>query len=168
MFQFPPLASHLKSVITGLQPAGLSHSDTPGSQVTCTSPGIFAACRVLRRLREPRHPPCALRNFRSCSSYFQLSPAPQSSRKGRRNRSFGNRKPKNNGMRTPWSLTYSLVSQNAKEHWAITNYELRIVNCGTHEGAGILNREFGIAMVENIGVEPMTSCMPCKRSSQLS
>ena len=23
-------------------------------------------------------------------------------------------------------------------------------------------------LVENIGVEPMTSCMPCKRSSQLS
>ena len=27
-------------------------------------------------------------------------------------------------------------------------------------------KSFGI--VENIGVEPMTSCMPCKRSSQLS
>jgi hypothetical protein len=25
-----------------------------------------------------------------------------------------------------------------------------------------------IFSVENIGVEPMTSCMPCKRSSQLS
>ncbi len=25
-----------------------------------------------------------------------------------------------------------------------------------------------IINVENIGVEPMTSCMPCKRSSQLS
>jgi hypothetical protein len=25
-----------------------------------------------------------------------------------------------------------------------------------------------IIKVENIGVEPMTSCMPCKRSSQLS
>jgi hypothetical protein len=24
------------------------------------------------------------------------------------------------------------------------------------------------ALVENIGVEPTTSCMPCKRSSQLS
>ena len=24
------------------------------------------------------------------------------------------------------------------------------------------------AKVENIGIEPMTSCMPCKRSSQLS
>ncbi len=26
----------------------------------------------------------------------------------------------------------------------------------------------GFLSVENIGVEPMTSCMPCKRSSQLS
>ncbi len=25
-----------------------------------------------------------------------------------------------------------------------------------------------VALVENIGLEPMTSCMPCKRSSQLS
>ena len=25
-----------------------------------------------------------------------------------------------------------------------------------------------LTLVENIGVEPMTSCMPCKRSSQLS
>ena len=28
--------------------------------------------------------------------------------------------------------------------------------------------DFSRAKVENIGVEPMTSCMPCKRSSQLS
>ena len=27
---------------------------------------------------------------------------------------------------------------------------------------------FSIIKVENIGFEPMTSCMPCKRSSQLS
>lgn len=30
------------------------------------------------------------------------------------------------------------------------------------------NRKALIIIVENIGVEPMTSCMPCKRSSQLS
>jgi hypothetical protein len=30
-----------------------------------------------------------------------------------------------------------------------------------------INR-FGIQKVEIIGFEPMTSCMPCKRSSQLS
>ncbi len=28
--------------------------------------------------------------------------------------------------------------------------------------------DIGYLFVENIGIEPMTSCMPCKRSSQLS
>ena len=46
--------------VTGLQPAGLPHSDTPGSKVICTYPGLFAAYHVLLRLREPRHPPSAL------------------------------------------------------------------------------------------------------------
>ena len=44
----------------GLQPGGLPHSDTPGSRALRASPGIFAAKRVLHRLREPGHPPCAL------------------------------------------------------------------------------------------------------------
>ena len=46
--------------VTGLQPAGLPHSDTHGSSHACRSPCIFAACRVLLRLRKPRHPPSAL------------------------------------------------------------------------------------------------------------
>ena len=50
-------------VMAGLQPAGLSHSETRGSKVICTYPRIIAAYRVLHRLREPRHPPCAFRNF---------------------------------------------------------------------------------------------------------
>ena len=36
--------------VTGLQPAGLPHSDTHGSTLMCSSPWIFAAYRVLRRL----------------------------------------------------------------------------------------------------------------------
>ena len=46
--------------VTGYAPAGLPHSDTPGSQLACSSPGLFAACHVLRRRSVPRHPPCAL------------------------------------------------------------------------------------------------------------
>ena len=42
---------------------GLPHSDTCGSQAVRASPQTFAACRVLHRLREPRHPPCALARF---------------------------------------------------------------------------------------------------------
>ena len=66
MFQFPGLASpKQKTVIITLQVIGLSHSETRGSKVICTSPRIIAAYRVLHRLREPRHPPCALLYFRS-------------------------------------------------------------------------------------------------------
>ena len=64
MFQFPAFA-HLIGV-TGLQPAGLPHSDTHGSVPACGSPCFFAACRVLHRLRKPRHPPSALVSFALC------------------------------------------------------------------------------------------------------
>ena len=64
MFQFPPLASTGRTPgMTALQAAGLSHSETRGSKVICTSPRIIAAYRVLHRLHEPRHPPCALSYF---------------------------------------------------------------------------------------------------------
>ena len=53
--------------MTFLQNAGLSHSEIRGSKVICTYPQLIAAYHVLHRLREPRHPPCAL-------IYFLLSP----------------------------------------------------------------------------------------------
>ena len=59
MFQFPAFAHFLRSV-TGLQPAGLSHSEILGSRVICTFPRLNAAYHVLHRLQEPRHPPYAL------------------------------------------------------------------------------------------------------------
>ena len=46
-----------------LQLNGLPHSDIHGSMVICPSPQLFAAYHVLRRLREPRHPPFALAYF---------------------------------------------------------------------------------------------------------
>lgn len=56
MFQFSGFAT----ISCSLQLHRLPHSDTGGSRVVCTSPPFFAAYHVLRRLREPRHPPCAL------------------------------------------------------------------------------------------------------------
>ncbi len=49
--------------VTGLQPAGLPHSEIIGSMVICTSPKLIAAYHVLLRLLEPRHPPYALSYF---------------------------------------------------------------------------------------------------------
>ncbi len=51
--------------ICNLQLHGLPHSETPGSKIICIYPGLIAAYRVLLRLREPRHPPCALLCFLS-------------------------------------------------------------------------------------------------------
>ena len=53
-----------------------------GSKAVCASPRLFAACRVLHRLREPRHPPCALsyfqrrRRYRRHGIYFGFSFVP--------------------------------------------------------------------------------------------
>ena len=48
----------------GIAPAGLPHSEIHGSMGICPLPWLIAACHVLLRLREPRHPPCALHTFR--------------------------------------------------------------------------------------------------------
>ena len=81
MFQFPAFAL-CYCTVTVLQTAGLSHSEILGSRVICTYPRLIAAYHVLHRLREPRHPPCALFYFlriflaiacsENRSSYFQL------------------------------------------------------------------------------------------------
>ena len=63
-FSSPRLPLYTVVQITGLQPAGLSHSEIHGSKVICTYPRLIAAYHVLHRLREPRHPPDALTFFR--------------------------------------------------------------------------------------------------------
>ena len=49
--------------MTELTSAGLPHSEIHGSSRICRSPWLIAAYHVLLRLREPRHPPCALTYF---------------------------------------------------------------------------------------------------------
>ena len=63
MVHFPPFASTglcIQPAMTGYCPAGLPHSEIPGSKPVCGSPRLFAAYRVLLRLSAPRHPPCTL------------------------------------------------------------------------------------------------------------
>ena len=60
---FSSLRSLHVAMVTGLQPAGLPHSDICGSFPVCGSPQLFAAYHVLPRLQKPRHPPFALLCF---------------------------------------------------------------------------------------------------------
>ena len=59
MFQFPALAP-----LAGCAPS--KRAGCPIRTPPDLIPGSFAARRVLRRLRKPRHPPCALLSFVSC------------------------------------------------------------------------------------------------------
>ena len=72
--------------IHGVFPCGFPHSDIRGSLDICSSPRLFAAYHVFRRLSVPRHPPCALScltcsksasqiNYQSC--FATLFPLPQ-------------------------------------------------------------------------------------------
>ena len=56
----PPACLCVRHAVAGVSPAGSPHSDTRGSGLICSSPRLFAACRVFHRLLVPRHPPCAL------------------------------------------------------------------------------------------------------------
>ena len=63
MFQFtacPRPQLWIGCGLTGVFPAGFPHSDIRGSLDIGSSPRLFAADRVLRRLLAPRHPPFAL------------------------------------------------------------------------------------------------------------
>ena len=72
MFQFPAFATARQaSRFLVLPTRGLPHSETLGLAGMCPSPSLIAAYRVLRRLSDPRHPPCALAYF-AFVTLFQL------------------------------------------------------------------------------------------------
>src|SRR5208337_1773158 len=56
-----------------LQHTGLPHSEITGSIDICSSPVLIAACHVLHRLLEPRHPPYALIYFLQFSLFTFVS-----------------------------------------------------------------------------------------------
>ena len=62
MFQFPGFASR-PGLDDRIAPVGLPHSEIRASMGICPSARLIAACHVLPRLREPRHPSCALLSF---------------------------------------------------------------------------------------------------------
>jgi hypothetical protein len=77
MVHFPPFASAelcVHSVMAGYCPAGLPHSEIPGSKPACGSPRLIAAYRVLHRLSAPRHPPCTLSSLTKLESLLPANP----------------------------------------------------------------------------------------------
>ena len=61
--------------MTEVSSAGFPHSDICGSGLICSSPQLFAAYHVFRRLSVPRHPPCALVCL-TCFAFFRKLSSP--------------------------------------------------------------------------------------------
>ena len=72
MFQFPGFASAFADA--GIDSGGLPHSEIRVSMSICLYTRLIAACHVLRRLREPRHPSCALLSFPLTLLFFRRTP----------------------------------------------------------------------------------------------
>ena len=71
----------------------------------------------------------------------------------------------------PKGTTFEKEKQRVRTSEVNLLFELTKRTTGIYENkkSGILTHdEMDSALVENIGFEPMTSCMPCKHSSQLS
>ena len=157
--------------MTALQAVGLSHSEIPASMVICTYAGLIAAYHVLRRLREPRHPPCALFYFRlhnrdppsgAClrtgesrrSSYFQLSDM-TALHSGPLSRRRAVMAPTTVG---PEAVTPRVIC-------SVLSTVLLVTTCQRSMRRTISSVS---PRVENNGFEPLTPCLQSRCSSQLS
>ena len=149
---------------TPITRGGLPHSEIFGSWDACSYPKLIAACHVLRRLQMPRHPPYTLLFFLP-TRLLELQ-----------------------------SLNFAILLatvhpfHHVKYHRTHAHVARRRVGCywlqlSLHEGTNHQSTQASPAMnqrvlcgffcrclpqVENTGVEPVTSCLQGRRSSQLS
>ena len=146
--------------MTVLQTAGLSHSEIRGSMVICTYPQLIAAYHVLHRLREPRHPPCALARFISA---LHNTPSPHrlggKGQKARQAYTSGCQ----NCIVYDSIYLQSCLCQYVKERFHRIS--------GQHEPqkkTAKREKPRYRRTVENNGFEPLTPCLQSRCSSQLS
>ena len=152
---------------------GLPHSDTPGSKTACVSPGLFAACRVLRRLPPPRHPPCARASWTpGIASRRQAArnPLPRASRRGAASAPLavvpaGPRLAAPPGRKFDRFIAFPLLSIRAGPLPPLArNYSLCPSGCQrTARRLSAAGKK--AKLVEPKGLEPTTSCLQSRRST---
>ena len=145
--------------VTGSLPPGCPIRISAAVAGICPLPRLFAAYHVLRRLREPRHPPCALvysvylryalRSYRRrvpfCFAFarYRIQLHPEGC--GCLRRSL-------------FSRFVSFLSPPSRQC-------LPRRGCGTRDSSLVIVL---VSVVENNGFEPLTPCVQSRCSSQLS
>ena len=132
----------------GIAPAGFPHSDIRGSRGICPSPRLFAACHVLRRLREPQASP--MRPF--CLSLMSFAFRP----------SLVSRIP-DRGARTR-SLFYTLYSVSSLRYQDSRHHRLGAATLLSSRSQHVNDLVFSF-LVEDNGLEPLTPCLQSRCST---
>src|SRR5215471_11678795 len=140
----------------GINQRGFPHSDIPGSKLVCSSPGLIAAYRVLHRLLAPRHSPYALSSLTIRNSNL---------RRKLRTKNLELRSLRES-MHTAcvWSVKlpfaeYSVVKDPVAAFgdlviWWLGELIRQFTNSPNHQ----------FQVVENTGLEPVTSWLQTRRS----
>ena len=124
---------------------GFSHSEISGSKPVSGSPKLIAAYYVLHRLLMPRHPPYALHNLTIYLLLGQLAYSSFSSRCFLPKLSSVKEHPRRSAWR---EFSYFENSELRKATILFSN----------------LNSQSNRKMVEDSGIEPLTSCVQGRRS----
>ena len=174
MVHFPALSSMayvFSHGYLGINRGGFPHSEISGSTPVCGSPKLIAACHVLHRLLAPRHPPYALSSLtfnprNRCRPALRagINPRMKSTTPpdrlthcvcGRKKLPFAGYsvvKEPPDGTRRGSRLSGRRPSPNSAEPTAAD-----LVSAGRRAPAGAV-------LVENTGLEPVTSWLQTKRS----
>jgi hypothetical protein len=137
---------------------GFPHSEIPGSKLVCSLPGLIAAYRVLHRLLAPRHSPYALSSLTTSvsNSLCRTGPFGPAVTKSARSLLTLRLRTLLDVLRTMFEKNYRLqdiqLSKNRRRAHALPAWE------SPHIAFSAQN------MVENTGLEPVTSWLQTRRS----
>jgi hypothetical protein len=154
---------------------GLPHSEIRESTSARLSSRLFAACHVLHRLSVPRHPPNALIMLDPDANQFTRHTQGQTPQENTTNRLAKNTITRKNpwisqsrspGQTKPTALTGPRFTQihNVKQQ----TVALRPINSRDHSQPNrchIPDQIPNTLLVEVNGIEPMTSCLQSRRST---
>lgn len=161
MVHFPTLSSTayvFSGGYSGISQSGFPHSEIPGSKPICGSPGLIAAYRVLHRLLVPRHSPYTLSSLTIRNSSLRRA-------------SFRGRTRCVSFMHTAcvWSekttvcriFSCQRVSTSPRESNVLAgSSSLPPAICRASSSRSANSRK----LVENTGLEPVTSWLQTRRS----
>jgi hypothetical protein len=146
-----------------MTPAGLPHSEIPGSKRACRSPRLIAACCVLHRLSVPRHPPSTLSNL-TIKCLDLMRSAVESHYNGFDMHLFSTTRIQlSTNVRSRRSAVTATLEIAATADPAATSFLRRGLIANRPVGQPIPAQPFA-RLVELIGIEPTTPCLQSRRS----